>query len=136
MIIAVPIFLCGCGRRSIAGEPRDSTEDEPPDAAPDEVHAEEGAPDPGETVDVAEDEPEEEAEDWQDAPEEPAIPAATPPMGWNSWNRFGCNIDETMIGQMAEAMVGSGMRNVGFLTVQYFIDIYWSSCHFKTLAKS
>lgn len=21
----------------------------------------------------------------------------TPPMGWNSWNKFGCNINETVI---------------------------------------
>ena len=34
--------------------------------------------------------------------------ARTPPMGWNSWNTFGCNINETLIRQMADAMVSSG----------------------------
>ena len=36
--------------------------------------------------------------------------ARTPPMGWNSWNTFGCNINETLIRQMADAIVNSGMR--------------------------
>ncbi|NUT92537.1 MAG: alpha-galactosidase, partial [Saccharothrix sp.] len=27
----------------------------------------------------------------------------TPPMGWNSWNTFGCNINETLIRQMTDA---------------------------------
>src|SRR3954454_14922851 len=34
----------------------------------------------------------------------------TPPMGGNSWNTFGCNINETLIRQMADAMVSAGMR--------------------------
>lgn len=34
--------------------------------------------------------------------------AATPPMGWNSWNYFGCNIDEALIRTMANALVSSG----------------------------
>ena len=45
----------------------------------------------------------------------PALPAAqdkplasTPPMGWNSWNKFGCNVSEDLIRQMADAMVKSG----------------------------
>ena len=36
--------------------------------------------------------------------------ALTPPMGWNSWNRFGCNVDEQMIRGMADGMVSSGMK--------------------------
>ena len=28
--------------------------------------------------------------------------ASTPPMGWNSWNKFGCNVSEDMIRQMAD----------------------------------
>ena len=31
--------------------------------------------------------------------------ALTPPMGWNSWNKFGCNVSEEMIRQMADAMM-------------------------------
>ncbi|HTY11432.1 MAG TPA: glycoside hydrolase family 27 protein [Bacteroidota bacterium] len=49
--------------------------------------------------------------------------ALTPPMGWNSWNRFGCNVDEKMIRDMADAMVSSGMRDAGY---QYIvIDDCW-----------
>ncbi|WP_461631434.1 glycoside hydrolase family 27 protein [Labilibaculum euxinus] len=40
--------------------------------------------------------------------------ALTPPMGWNSWNKFGCNVSESLIMEMADAMAESGMRNVGY----------------------
>ena len=40
--------------------------------------------------------------------------AKTPPMGWNSWNIFAGNIDETKIKQIADAMVNSGMRDAGY----------------------
>ena len=49
--------------------------------------------------------------------------ASTPPMGWNSWNKFGCNVGEDMIRQMADGMVKSGMNEVGY---QYIvIDDCW-----------
>lgn len=49
--------------------------------------------------------------------------AATPPMGWNSWNKFGCNVNEEIIRQMADAMVSSGMKDAGY---QYIvIDDCW-----------
>lgn len=40
--------------------------------------------------------------------------ARTPPMGWNSWNRFGCKIDDKTIREMANALVASGMRDAGY----------------------
>lgn len=40
--------------------------------------------------------------------------ARTPPMGWNSWNKFGCRIDEKIIREMADAMVSSGMKDAGY----------------------
>jgi alpha-galactosidase len=40
--------------------------------------------------------------------------APTPPMGWNSWNRFGVKIDENLVLETAEAMVASGMRDAGY----------------------
>jgi len=41
--------------------------------------------------------------------------ALTPPMGWNSWNFFECDkINETVIKEMADAMVSSGMKDVGY----------------------
>lgn len=49
--------------------------------------------------------------------------ALTPPMGWNSWNKFGCNINEEIIKKMADAMVSSGMKDAGY---QYIIiDDCW-----------
>ncbi len=49
--------------------------------------------------------------------------ARTPQMGWNSWNTFGCNVDEKMIRQMADAMVASGMKDAGYEYVN--IDDCW-----------
>jgi alpha-galactosidase len=40
--------------------------------------------------------------------------ALTPPMGWNSWNAFQDKIDEKLIREMADAMVSSGMKDVGY----------------------
>ncbi len=49
--------------------------------------------------------------------------ASTPPMGWNSWNKFGCNVSEDLIKQMADAMVTTGMKDAGY---QYIvIDDCW-----------
>jgi len=49
--------------------------------------------------------------------------AATPPMGWNSWNGFGCNVDEKMIRGTADALVSSGMKDAGYQYV--VIDDCW-----------
>jgi alpha-galactosidase len=49
--------------------------------------------------------------------------ALTPPMGWNSWNKFGCNVSEEMIKSMTDAMVSSGMKDAGYLYV--VIDDCW-----------
>jgi alpha-galactosidase len=49
--------------------------------------------------------------------------ARVPPMGWNSWNSFGCNINETLIRQMADALVASGMRDLGYQYV--VVDDCW-----------
>jgi len=49
--------------------------------------------------------------------------ALTPPMGWNSWNKFGCDINEKIVREVAEAMAASGMREAGY---QYIvIDDCW-----------
>jgi len=49
--------------------------------------------------------------------------AATPPMGWNSWNKFGCDVNESLLKQMADAIVSSGMKDAGY---QYIvIDDCW-----------
>jgi len=49
--------------------------------------------------------------------------AQTPPMGWNSWNRYGCRIDEGLIRGVADAMVANGMRDAGYTYVN--IDDCW-----------
>ena len=35
-------------------------------------------------------------------------------MGWNSWNAFGCQIDEQTIRETADALVASGMCDAGY----------------------
>ena len=49
--------------------------------------------------------------------------ALTPPMGWNSWNKFQCNVSEDMIKSMADAVVKSGMKDAGYVYVN--IDDCW-----------
>nr|MDT0659168.1 ricin-type beta-trefoil lectin domain protein [Micromonospora sp. DSM 115978] len=44
-------------------------------------------------------------------------------MGWNSWNTFGCNINEALIRQQVDAMVSSGMRDLGYQYV--VVDDCW-----------
>ena len=49
--------------------------------------------------------------------------ALTPPMGWNSWNKFHCDVSEDLIKGMADAMVSSGMKDAGYQYV--VIDDCW-----------
>lgn len=49
--------------------------------------------------------------------------APTPPMGWNSWNKFGCNVSDKLIREMADAVVSSGMQAAGYQFVN--IDDCW-----------
>jgi alpha-galactosidase len=49
--------------------------------------------------------------------------ALTPPMGWNSWNCWGCSIDDARIRETADAMVSSGLVNHGWTYVN--IDDCW-----------
>ena len=46
-----------------------------------------------------------------------------PPMGWNSWNKFGCNVSEQLIKDAADAMISSGMHAAGYEYV--VIDDCW-----------
>ena len=48
----------------------------------------------------------------------------TPPMGWNSWNTFGENINEQLIFETADAMAAGGLPGKGY---EYLvIDDCWS----------
>lgn len=38
----------------------------------------------------------------------------TPPLGWNSWNKFGCNVSEQLIRETANAIVAGGMKDAGY----------------------
>jgi len=49
--------------------------------------------------------------------------APTPPMGWNSWNKFGCDVNEAKVRAVADAMVSSGMRDAGYRYV--VVDDCW-----------
>ena len=49
--------------------------------------------------------------------------ALTPPMGWNSWNKFACDVNEKMIREIADAMVTSGMKDAGYTYIN--IDDCW-----------
>jgi len=49
--------------------------------------------------------------------------ADTPAMGWNSWNKFACNINEDLIKGVIDAMVTSGLRDAGYVYVN--LDDCW-----------
>ncbi|MBN2011210.1 glycoside hydrolase family 27 protein [candidate division KSB1 bacterium] len=49
--------------------------------------------------------------------------ALTPPMGWNSWNKFACDVNEQLISETADAMVTSGMKDAGYMYIN--IDDCW-----------
>jgi len=49
--------------------------------------------------------------------------AQTPPMGWNSWNKFHCGVNEQLIRETADAMVSTGMKTAGYRYVN--IDDCW-----------
>jgi alpha-galactosidase len=51
--------------------------------------------------------------------------AQTPPMGWNSWNKYGCEINEQLIRRQADAMVASGMKAAGYRYI--VIDDCWQA---------
>ncbi|URE30801.1 alpha-galactosidase [Musa troglodytarum] len=48
----------------------------------------------------------------------------TPPMGWNTWNHFYCNINETVIRESADALVSTGLAKLGYRYVN--IDDCWA----------
>jgi len=49
--------------------------------------------------------------------------ARTPPMGWNSWNKFASRVDDSVIRETADAMVSGGMKDAGYLYIN--IDDTW-----------
>eukprot|EP00250_Pteridium_aquilinum_P019042 c24269_g1_i1 orf=135-1352(+) len=51
----------------------------------------------------------------------------TPPMGWNSWNHYKCNVTEKLVQQTADAMLSSGLANLGYRYIN--IDDCWAQWH-------
>lgn len=51
--------------------------------------------------------------------------ALTPPMGWNSWNCFGCDVNEGNVRAAADAMVSSGLIEHGWTYIN--IDDCWEA---------
>ncbi|XWS65604.1 hypothetical protein CRYUN_Cryun05aG0127900 [Craigia yunnanensis] len=51
--------------------------------------------------------------------------ALTPQMGWNSWNFFACNITEDLIRETADALISTGLADLGYVYVN--IDDCWSA---------
>ncbi|MDR3701198.1 MAG: glycoside hydrolase family 27 protein [Candidatus Sulfopaludibacter sp.] len=49
--------------------------------------------------------------------------AKTPPMGWNSWNKFRGRVDDAGVRGMADAMASNGMKDAGYLYIN--IDDTW-----------
>jgi alpha-galactosidase len=49
--------------------------------------------------------------------------ARTPPMGWNSWNHFACEVSDAVVRAQADAIVTSGMKSVGYMYI--LIDDCW-----------
>ncbi len=52
--------------------------------------------------------------------------AKTPPMGWNSWNKYACKgINEKVVRETADAMASNGMKDAGYEYV--VIDDCWQT---------
>ena len=49
--------------------------------------------------------------------------AKTPPMGWNSWNKFAGRVDDATVRTIADAMAGNGMKEAGYVYIN--IDDTW-----------
>ena len=47
----------------------------------------------------------------------------TPAMGFNTWNKFGCNIDEAMVRETAQLLIDTGLRDKGYVYVN--LDDCW-----------
>src|ERR1039458_8712762 len=51
--------------------------------------------------------------------------AKTPPMGWNSWNKFRNQVSDQLVRELADAMARNGMKDAGYLYVN--MDDTWEA---------
>lgn len=56
---------------------------------------------------------------------QPQALAPTPPMGWSSWEHFGCEVTEDVIKRAADAVVASGMADAGYEYIN--VDDCWAA---------
>src|SRR5438045_845190 len=54
-----------------------------------------------------------------------AAATSTPPMGWNSWNHFHCDVSGQVVEQTADAIVSTGLRDAGYRYVN--VDDCWEA---------
>jgi hypothetical protein len=68
--------------------------------------------------------------------------ALTPQMGWNTWNHFGCSIDESLILGAAKAIIQNNLSSLGYQcttftswkiflltkTFRYLLDVLMDDC--------
>lgn len=49
----------------------------------------------------------------------------TPPMGWNPWNKYGCNISEAIVRDTVDSLINSGLAAAGYVYIN--LDDCWQS---------
>jgi alpha-galactosidase len=54
----------------------------------------------------------------------------TPPMGWNSWNKFHCDINETVVRETVDLLISTGLAAKGYRYVN--LDDCWQLDRDKT----
>ena len=60
------------------------------------------------------------AQDKVDPPRQQNGLSLRPPMGWNSWNKFACNIHEELVRQAADQMIATGLHQAGY---EYVVSV-------------
>jgi len=53
----------------------------------------------------------------------------TPPMGWNSWNAYACDVSETKIKKAADAIIRLNLDKLGYNYVN--VDDCWAKGRFE-----
>ncbi len=49
----------------------------------------------------------------------------TPPMGWNGWNQFQCEVNETVVKQAADKIIELGLDKKGYVHIN--LDDCWQT---------
>ena len=54
----------------------------------------------------------------------------TPPLGWNTWNKFHCDINETIVKTAVQRLIATGLRDKGYKYIN--LDDCWQVYIFLT----